>query len=96
MSKYYDEMQKEDYVVSPNLVNEISGYLVAKTETREELNDLLLEKVREQYARKEALKRAYEEVPIPRGSISLEARREIQERRNDLAEIYYIEYLKNY
>ena len=55
-----------------------------------------MEKVREQYARKEALKQAYEEVPIPRGSISLEARREIQERRNDLAEIYYIEYLKNY
>lgn len=96
MREYYDEMQKEDYVVSPNLVNEISGYLIAKTETREELNDLLMEKVREQYARKEALKQAYEEVPIPRGSISLETRREIQERRNDLAEIYYIEYLKNY
>lgn len=94
MSKYYDETQKEDFVVSPNLVNEISGYLVAKTETREELNDLLMEKVREQYARKEALKRAYEEVPVPRGSLSLEVRREIQERRNDLVEIYYIEYLK--
>ncbi len=96
MREYYDEMQKEDYVVSPNLVNEISGYLVAQTETRGELNDLLMDKAREQYARKEALKRAYQEVPVPRGSLSLEVRREIQERRNELVEKYYQENLYKY
>ena len=96
MSMYYDEMKKGSFEISPSWVNEISGYLVAQTETRGELNDLLMDKAREQYARKEALKRAYQEVPVPRGSLSLEVRREIQERRNELVEKYYQENLYKY
>lgn len=94
--EFYVETRHGAVVVSADLVNEISGYLIAKVETKEELEDLALKKFSEQEARKEALKKAYDEVPIPMGSFSLETRREIQERRNELVEKYYQEFLNRY
>lgn len=89
--EYYVETMQGSGFVSERLVNEISEYLIAKVETREELEELIMAKITEQEARKQALKRAYEELPIPAGSFSLETRREIQEKRNLLVEKYYQE-----
>ena len=96
IEEFYVDTKRGTMMVSNDLVNEISGYLVAQTDTKEELDSLLRDKAKEQYARKEALKRAYEEVPIPAGSLSMEVRRELQQRRNNLVEKYYKEYLENY
>ena len=87
--EFYVETKDGVTVVSVDLVNRISQSLIAMTESEEELNNLVMVQMNEQYARKEAWKLAYREVPLPIGSISLEARREIQERRNELAEMYY-------
>lgn len=48
-------------------------------------------KISDQDARKEAWKLAYKEVPLPSGSVPLEARLEMQQKRNEAAEKYYQE-----
>ncbi len=77
--------------VSEDLINGISQYLIAKTETEEELGDLVMAKINEQDARKEAWKLAYKEVPLPPNSVPLEIRLEMQQKRNEVAEKYYRE-----
>ena len=91
--EFYVDTKQGMVIVSADTVNEISGYLVAHTESREELNELLISKATEQDARRRALQKAYSEIPVPMGSLSLEVRREIQERRNELVEKYYQEFL---
>ena len=91
--EFYVDTKQGMITVSADIVNEISGYLVAHTETRKDLDELLVSKALEQDARKRALKKAYLEIPVPVGSLSLEVRREIQERRNELVEKYYKEFL---
>lgn len=88
--------QGEDSFVSLDLINSISQDLIALTETEEELESLVNKVAQEQYIRKEAWKMAYKECPLPVGSVSLEIRREIQEKRNELADLYYEELLKKY
>lgn len=96
IEEYYVDTKRGTMMVSNDLVNEISGYLIAQTETKVELDSLLRDKAKEQYARKEALKRAYDEVPIPVGTLSMDVRREIQQQRNELVEKYYQEFLEKY
>ena len=91
--EFYVDTKQGMVIVSADTVNEISGYLVAHTESREELNELLISKATEQDARRRALQKAYSEIPVLMGSLSLEVRREIQERRNELVEKYYQEFM---
>ncbi len=91
--EFYVDTKQGMVIVSADTVNEISGYLVAHTETREDLDELLISKAAEQDARRRALQKAYCEIPVPLGSLSLEVRREIQEQRNKLVEKYYQEFL---
>ena len=91
--EFYVDTKQGMVIVSADTVNEISGYLVAHTETREDLDELLISKAAEQDARRRALQKAYFEIPVPLGSLSLEVRREIQEQRNKLVEKYYQEFL---
>ena len=91
--EFYVDTKQGMVIVSADTVNEISGYLVAHTETREDLDELLISKAAEQDARRRALQKAYFEIPVPMGSLSLEVRCEIQERRNELVEKYYQEFL---
>jgi len=81
-------------VISLDLVNSISQELIALTETQEDLERLALNTFKEQEARKEAWKMAYKEIPMPNGIVSLETRRMMQERRNELAEEFYQQIIK--
>lgn len=91
---YYVHTSDRVTIVSADVVNNISEYLIAKVGTEEELGELVMAKINEQEARTEAFKMAYRDVPIPSGSISLEVRRELQAKRNELAEKYYQEIIK--
>lgn len=80
-------------IVSADVVNDISESLLAQIDTQDELDYLLRGIAEKQYARKTALRRAYEEVPVPAGSFSMAVRQELQQKRNELVEKYYQEIL---
>ena len=91
--EFYVNTKQRVVIISADTVNEISGYLVAHTETREDLDELLISKATEQDARRRALQKAYFEIPVPMGSLSLEVRQKKKEKRNELVEKYYQEFL---
>ena len=96
MDVYRGSFTNQEDELSINLLNQISEEIIARVHSSEELYDVVDKQLLEQYARKEGWKRAYKEIPVPAGSITLEARKEIQDRRNDLAEWYYLEIMEKY
>lgn len=84
----------QEGILSIDLLNQISEEIVAQVSSSKELDAITQSYALEQYARKEAWKRAYKEIPLPSGSIPLDVRRTIQEQRNDLAEYYYLQILE--
>ena len=96
MAEYRVPYQNGEMELSLELLNQISEDVIAQVNSSEEMEIVLSKQLIEQYARKEAWKRAYKEIPLPSGTISLEARREMQERRNDLAEWYYLDIIEKY
>jgi len=83
------ETRNGEIEVSVDTINRVSEYLIAKVDTEAELGDLIVSSLDEQDAKKEAWKLAYKEVPVQYGSIPLQARIEIAERRNELAQKYF-------
>lgn len=83
------ETRDGEIEVSVDTINRVSEYLIAKVDTEAELGDLIVSSLNEQDAKKEAWKLAYKEVPVPGGILPLQARIEIAERRNELAQKYF-------
>ncbi len=95
MDVYRDVSGKQE-VLSISLLNQISEEIIAKVHSSEELYEVVDRQALEQYARKEGWKRAYREIPLPQGSVTLEVRKDLQDRRNDLAEWYYLEIMEQF
>ena len=94
MREEYTTKTKDSVIVSVDLVNQIAQELIAQAETEEELENLVLSYTQEQELRKKAWKKAYQEYPIQSGYVPIDTRREIQLKRDELAEKYY-QQLKN-
>ena len=96
MDVYRETATKQEDVLSINLLNQISEEIIAKVHSKDELYEVVDRQVLEQYARTEGWKRAYREIPLPSSSVSLEVRKDLQDRRNDLAEWYYLEIMEKF
>ncbi len=96
MDVYRDVSSKQEDVLSINLLNQISEEIIAKVHSKDELYEVVDRQVLEQYARTEGWKRAYKEIPLPSNSVPLEKRKDLQDRRNDLAEWYYLEIMEKF
>lgn len=96
MNRYVVGTKDGEVEVSVGTINRLSEYLIAKADTEEELGDLVMSTMSEQDAKKEAWKLAYKEVPVPTGSIPLQARIEIAEKRQELANKYFNELLNKH
>lgn len=84
--EFYFESKSRSEVISMDIVNHISQELIATVNGEKELNSLLEEELKMQDARRQALLIAYKEYPNPTGFISLDDRRALVEKRNQLVE----------
>ncbi len=96
MDVYRDVSSSQEDVLSISFLNQISEEIIAKVHSSEELYEVVDRQSLEQYARKEGWKRAYKEIPLPSSSVPLEVRKDLQDRRNDLAEWYYLEIMEQF
>ncbi len=96
MAEYRVNTQNGETELSLDLLNQISEEVIAQVHTKEELSGIISQQLIEQYARKEAWKRAYRDFPLPTSNMTLEARRDLQDRRNDRAEWYYLDIIEKF
>ena len=89
MEKYrIDTNSKGEMEVSTKSLNGISEELIADASNEAELEKLLMNRMDEQAAKKEAWKLAYKDIPLPPRGVPLETMKELSEKRAEIADMY--------